>query len=148
MIEGGTAINIVAASCTVSFEFRNLAALDQDSLYRRIEAEVLGPILARTRRKFPQAQATLEQIYEYPAHDIAADADFVTKMKHIVGRNDHSKVAFGAEAGLFLRELSLPTILCGPGSIAVAHRPDEYVERSQLEACDLMIREACSVLVA
>lgn len=148
LIEGGTAINIVAASCTVTFEFRNLAALDQESLFRRIEAEVLGPILTRARRNFPEAKATFEQIYEYPAHDIPADADLVTRMKHVVGRNDHSKVAFGAEAGLFLRELGLPTVLCGPGSISVAHRPDEYVERSQLEACDRMIRKACSVLLS
>ena len=147
MIEGGTAINIVAASCTVTFEFRNLAALDQEKLFRRIEAEVRGPILARVRRKFPEAQATFEQIYEYPAHDIPADADLVTRMKHVVGRNDHGKVAFGAEAGLFLRELGLPTVLCGPGSIAVAHRPDEYIERSQLAACDAMIRKACSALL-
>jgi acetylornithine deacetylase len=63
-------------------------------------------------------------------------------MKHIVGRNDHSKVAYGAEAGLFLRELGLPTVLCGPGSISVAHRPDEYVERSQLAAADSMLRRA------
>ena len=108
---------------------------------------MLGPILARARRNFPEAQATFEQIYEYPAHDIAADADLVTRMKHVVGRNDHSKVAFGAEAGLFRRELRLPTVLCGPGSISVAHRPDEYVERSQLEACDRMIRKACATLL-
>jgi acetylornithine deacetylase len=146
IIAGGTAINIVAASCTVTFEFRNLAALDQESVFRRIESEVLGPILARARRRFPQAQAVFERIYEYPAHDIAADADLVTRMKHIVGRNDHSKVAFGAEAGLFQRELGLPTVLCGPGSIVVAHRADEYVERSQLEACDRMIRKACATL--
>ncbi len=148
MIEGGTAINIVAASCCVTFEFRNLAALDQESLFRRIEAHVLGTILVRSRRNFPEAQVTFEQIYEYPAHDIAADDAFVTAMKHIVGRNDHGKVAFGTEAGLFLRELELPTVLCGPGSITVAHRSDEYVERSQLEACDTMIRTACSVILA
>lgn len=148
MIEGGAAINIVPASCTVTFEFRNLAALDQESLFRRIEAHVLGSILERARRNFPDAQAGFEQIYEYPAHDIAADAELVTGMKHIVGRNDHSKVAFGTEAGLFLRELGLATVVCGPGSISVAHRPDEYVERSQLSACDLMIRKACSTFLS
>ena len=63
-------------------------------------------------------------------------------VKDIVGRNDHSKVAYGAEAGLFLRELGLPTVLCGPGSISVAHRPDEFVERIQLAAADLMLRRA------
>lgn len=147
MISGGTAINIVPAAATVTFEFRNLAEVDQEAIYQRIEREVFDRILPALRQKFPGAEARFEPIYEYPAHAIAADHPLVVTMKHIVGRNDHSKVAFGAEAGLFLRELGLPTVLCGPGAIAVAHRPDEYVERSQLAQCDRMIREVAQRLL-
>ncbi|TDE34930.1 acetylornithine deacetylase [Antarcticimicrobium sediminis] len=142
MIQGGTAINIVPADATVTFEFRNLLEVDQQEIFDRIEGEVFSRILPEAQQRFPGASATFEQIYEYPAHAINANAPLVSAMKHIVGRNDHSKVAFGAEAGLFLRELGLPTVLCGPGSISVAHRPDEYVERSQLAKADAMLRRA------
>jgi acetylornithine deacetylase len=142
LIQGGTAINIVPADAVVTFEFRNLMEVDQQAIFDRIESEVMHRILPQARLRFAGATARFEQIYEYPAHAIDAEAPLVTAMKHIVGRNDHSKVAYGAEAGLFLRQLGLPTVLCGPGSIAVAHRPDEYVERSQLAAADAMLRKA------
>ena len=148
LISGGTAINIVPATATVTFEFRNLAEVDQEPIFRRIEAEVFERILPALRLNFSRAEAQFELIYEYPAHYIAAENPLVTTMKHVVGCNDHSKVAFGAEAGLFLRELGLPTVLCGPGTISVAHRPDEYVDRSQLLACDRMIREAARSLLS
>jgi acetylornithine deacetylase len=145
-IEGGTAINIVPSSAAVTFEFRNLLEVDQEAIFKKIEAEVFDRILPEARERFAEAAASFEQIYEYPAHAIEHDAPLVTTMKRIVGRNDHSKVAFGAEAGLFLRELGIPTVLCGPGSIVVAHRPDEYVERTQLEASDRMILESVRAL--
>lgn len=141
-IEGGTAINIVPAHATVTFEFRNLLEVDQEAIFNKIEAEVLERILPDAKERFDGAEAWFEQIYEYPAHAIEPEASIVTTMKNIVGRNDHSKVAYGAEAGLFRRELGIPTVLCGPGSISVAHRPDEFVDQSQLEACDRMLREA------
>ena len=142
LIEGGAAINIVPADATVTFEFRNLMEVDQQAIFDRIEREVTERIVPDARRRFPDASARFEQVYEYPAHAIDAAAPLVTAMKHIVERNDHSKVAYGAEAGLFLRELGLATVLCGPGAISVAHRPDEYVERSQLAAADTMLRRA------
>lgn len=144
-IDGGTAINIVPSDASVTFEFRNLAEVDQQAIFDRIEAEVRTRILPQAQARYPAATARFEQIYEYPAHAISAEAPLVVAMKHIVGRNDHSKVAFGAEAGLILREWGLATVLCGPGSITVAHRPDEYVERSQLAAADVMVRRAAQV---
>lgn len=144
-IDGGTAINIVPSDASVTFEFRNLAEVDQQAIFDRIEAEVRTRILPQAQARYPAATARFEQIYEYPAHAISAEAPLVVAMKHIVGRNDHSKVAFGAEAGLFLRKWGLATVLCGPGSITVAHRPDEYVERSQLAAADVMVRRAAQV---
>ncbi len=141
LIHGGTAINIVPSTCDVTFEFRNLAEVDQEGIFCRIEEHALGQILPQMRSRHPAAAIRFERIYEYPAHAIAADDPLVARMKHLVGRNDHSKVAFGTEAGLFLRELGLPTVVCGPGAIGVAHKPDEYVERSQLAACDDLLRK-------
>ena len=57
----------------------------------------------------------------------------------LTGRNDRIKVAFGTEAGLFTRDLGVPTVVCGPGSMAQGHKPDEYVSLDQLAACDAML---------
>src|SRR3546814_4987387 len=48
--------------------------------------------------------------------------------KRLAGRNDHGKVAFGTEAGLFQTRVGIPTVICGPGRIAQAHKPNEYIE--------------------
>lgn len=143
LIEGGTAVNIVPKSCSFVFEFRNLIEVDQDGLFAQIEAYARDTLLLSMRKVHPAADIRFEPIYEYPAHAIGGGDLLVTEVKGLVGRNDHSKVAFGAEAGLFLRELGLPTVLCGPGAIAVAHKPDEYVTRSDLDACDAFLRKLC-----
>ena len=146
LIEGGAAINIVPARCSFVFEFRNLLEVDQSDIFARIDDFANGTVLPEMRRVHPGAEIRFEEIYEYPAHAIEAHDPFVTMMKYLVGRNDSSKVAFGAEAGLFRRELGIPTVLCGPGAIAVAHKPDEYVASDQLDACDRFIAELAAKL--
>ena len=68
-------------------------------------------------------------------------------MKALAGRNDHAKVAFGTEAGLFHTRANIPTVVCGPGDIAQAHTWDEFIDLEQLElGTDLyarMIEEWC-----
>ncbi len=147
LIEGGAAINIVPASCSFVFEFRNLLEVDQSGIFARIDDFAIAAILPEMRRVYPGAGIRFEQIYEYPAHSIDSQDPFVTTMKSLAGRNDNSKVAFGAEAGLFRRELGIPTVLCGPGAIAVAHKPDEYVDLEQLRACDRFIAALAAHLV-
>jgi acetylornithine deacetylase len=139
VIEGGSAVNIVPDRCSFIFEFRNLIEVDQEAIYQEIRHHALEVLLPRMREIHPGADIRFEPFYAYPAHAIAAEHPFVTEVKALVGRNSHSKVAYGAEAGLFLSELGLPTVLCGPGSITEAHRPDEYVEQSQLDACDAFL---------
>ena len=60
-------------------------------------------------------------------------------VKSLTGANDTIKVAFGTEGGLFSRDLGTPTIVCGPGSMAQGHRPDEFVSAEQLRRCDDML---------
>jgi acetylornithine deacetylase len=143
MIEGGSAINVVPNRCSFVFECRNLPTVDQDELFSRIERYCEEQVLPRMRRIWDGASITFEPIYEYPAHEIATDHRLTALMSRITGRNSYGKVAFGTEAGLFQRELRVPTIICGPGDIAVAHKPDEFVEQSQLDMCDRVLRALC-----
>jgi acetylornithine deacetylase len=136
LIEGGTAINIVPNACQFQFEFRNLPATEQDVIAERVFGYARDTLLPQMCAVDPACDIRFEQVYEYPAHAIEGDHPLVTRMKWAVGSNNQAKVAFGTEAGLFQRDLGVPTVVCGPGYIDVAHRPDEYVEQSQLDRCD------------
>ena len=57
----------------------------------------------------------------------------------LTGGNSTGKITFGTEGGLFEKELGVPAVVCGPGNIAVAHKPDEYVSEAQLAACGAML---------
>ena len=71
------------------------------------------------------------------------DDEAVTLAKALAGQNSHAKVAFGTEAGLFQRDAQIPCVVCGPGSIEQAHKPDEYIGLDQLAAgCAFMERLA------
>jgi acetylornithine deacetylase len=75
----------------------------------------------------------------YPALDTPPDAEVVAFAKALVGDDSHFKVAFGTEGGLFHETLSIPTVVCGPGSMDQGHKPDEFVALDQLAAADAMM---------
>ena len=83
----------------------------------------------------PACGFTFEELSLVPGLDTPADAAVTVLAKHLAGRNDHAKVAYGTEAGLF-HEIGIPTVVVGPGSIEQAHKPDEYVEAIELTKSD------------
>lgn len=139
LIQGGTAVNIVPKECDVTFEFRHLLGVDPDAIAKKIEDYIGGEILSRMRERHPGADIAMEKIYAYPALDTQADHPTVRLVKSLVGRNDDGKVAFGTEAGFFSQRLGIPTVVCGPGSITQAHKPDEYVTTEQIARCQAFL---------
>ncbi|MDN5551431.1 MAG: M20/M25/M40 family metallo-hydrolase, partial [Brevibacterium sp.] len=67
-----------------------------------------------------------------------ADADIVSLAGQWGGVVSDDKVTYGTEAGLF-SNAGIPTVVCGPGDIAQAHAPDEYIELEQIAACEAFI---------
>ena len=136
VIQGGTALNIVPDQCWFDLELRYVPAeqphIVLGELYRFAESTLLPEMQAI----HPDCSIRFEQIFSYPALDTMADAPIVGFAKHLAGRNSHKKVAYGAEAGLFQQKGGLPTVLIGPGHIAQAHQPDEFIEISQLAECE------------
>jgi acetylornithine deacetylase len=139
-IQGGTAINIVPKACSLTFEFRNIAEAAPDAIFGRIAAYAEEKLLPEMRQRAPEASIRFELIYDYPAFGIDASHPLVTRIKNAVSHNGHGKVAYGTEAGLFQRDLGVPTVVCGPGSINVAHKPDESILPEQLALCDAALR--------
>lgn len=139
VIHGGTAINIVPRDCDFIFEFRHLAGTDPDAVKAKIDAFVQSKLLPRMRAVSPGAGIVLEPVYAYPALDMPGDHPAVQLVKALAERNDDGKVAFGTEGGLFKQQLGIPTVVCGPGSIAQAHKPDEFVAIDQVARCETFV---------
>lgn len=135
VIRGGTALNIVPNECTVDFEIRHLRADDPSHLMARITDAAMA-----ISGKYPDGCGIrIEEVNRYPGLDTPPDAEIVQFMKSLTGANSTTKVAFGTEAGLFDAVLGVPAIVCGPGSMAQGHKPDEFISRAQMDKCDRML---------
>ncbi|MES2816486.1 MAG: acetylornithine deacetylase [Pseudomonadota bacterium] len=137
-MQGGVQVNIVPNHATLDFEIRSLAGEDVAGLIRRLEVEAEA-IIAPQRTEFPEAAIRVERLWDYPGLGTPADAEVVRFVKGLTGANGTIKVAFGTEGGLFDARLGIPTVICGPGSMAQGHKPDEFVSVEQVERCRAML---------
>lgn len=135
VMHGGAKLNIVPAACTIDFEFRALPDQDADALVERVRSFVRDTIEPLMTSVDADTGIEIELTAAYPGLDTNEDADIVRLAEGWSGTKGSSKVAFGTEGGLFARS-GTPTAIIGPGSIQQAHKPDEFVEIEQLEACD------------
>lgn len=133
-IDGGKALNIVPNLCTMEFEFRNLPGDDPDLLLEQLRerAEVL---VREARQLSGVADIEIEVMNEYPALETHPSVEAV-RMLHAFAEpgTQHIKVSYGTEGGLFAGRLNVPVVVCGPGSIEQAHKPDEFIDESQMDA--------------
>ncbi|PHN79035.1 acetylornithine deacetylase [Pseudomonas syringae] len=133
-IDGGKALNIVPNLCTMEFEFRNLPGDNPDLLLEQLRerAEVL---VREARQLSGVADIEIEVMNEYPALETHPSVEAV-RMLHAFAEpgTQHIKVSYGTEGGLFAGRLNVPVVVCGPGSIEQAHKPDEFIDESQMDA--------------
>lgn len=133
-MSGGVQVNIVPNHAVLDFEIRSLAGEDVAGLIARLEAEAEA-IVAPLRGEFPEAAIRVERLWDYPGLGTPSDGEVVRFVKGLTGANGTIKVAFGTEGGLFDARLGVPTVICGPGSMAQGHKPDEWVSVEQVERC-------------
>jgi acetylornithine deacetylase len=139
-IEGGNAINTVPAECRFAFEFRNLPTLDPEPIFKRIEAYATDTLLPQMQREHPNAAIEFSKIAAAPGLDASEQAAITQLVRALTANQEKRKVAYGTEAGLFALA-GVPSIVCGPGNIEQAHKPNEYVELDQLIACENFLRK-------
>ncbi|MDX8516627.1 acetylornithine deacetylase [Mesorhizobium dulcispinae] len=144
-INAGVALNIVPNLCEVDFEIRNVAADDAADILDRLSIAA-ARIAADAASIAPEAAIDIEITNTYPGLDTPATSEAVAFVKSLTGANDTMKVAFGTEGGLFSRDLGTPAVVCGPGSMAQGHKPDEFVSIEQLQRCDEMLDRLLSRL--
>ncbi len=139
IVQGGTALNIVPKDCHFDFEFRHIAEDDPERLFAEVKGFAEEKLLPEMRRNFAGAGFSWRELSRIPGLATRDDAEIVELAKALSGSNSTGKVAFATEAGLF-QEIDIPTIICGPGSIDQAHKPDEFVSLDQVAQCEAFMR--------
>ncbi len=140
-VRGGTALNIVPNECSFDFEIRHLPEHEIDPLIDTIQGYARDKLEPTMRLKNPDCGIDFTELFGYPALFTAPDAPVVAFVRSLLEYDRAvEQISFGSEAGLFSRRIGIPAVVCGPGSILQAHRPDEYVSIEQLETCRTMLR--------
>jgi acetylornithine deacetylase len=137
VIRGGTVLNIVPARCDLELEIRNLPEENAAEIVAGLRADAAA--IARSVSCDDGVGIDLEVTNEYPPLDTPSDSEVVVLAAALTGEQDRIKLGFGSEGGLFSQRLGIPTVVCGPGSIDQAHKPDEFIESEQLRRCDAMM---------
>lgn len=131
-ISGGTAENITAKECTFGMGFRVVPGEDKDkwgAAYLKKVAEVEKQMQAVV----PQTYIKVTPKFDVPGLQPEKDGEAEMLVRQITGDNASHKVSYGTEAGQF-QDAGYSAVICGPGDIAQAHQPNEYVEVAQFEA--------------
>ncbi|MDC0725293.1 acetylornithine deacetylase [Phytobacter diazotrophicus] len=139
LIQGGRALNIVPADCTFDFEVRTLPQDDAQEVARELESYAQRELLPTMRAVNRDAAIRFYPISSYPGLYTAAQSAAARLVAHLTGSEKFSTVAFGTEGGLF-HQSGIPSVICGPGSMAQGHKPDEFITIEQLNACDALLR--------
>jgi acetylornithine deacetylase len=130
-VDGGTASNILARSCTFVWDLRTPPHVDPDVIEQRFMAEA-ARVDAAIKARAPEGGVIVRRRSNTPAMAPALDSAAEALSRALTGDNGLIAAAYAAEGGLF-QGAGLPAVICGPGSILQAHQPDEWIEISQLD---------------
>ena len=139
-IQGGIAVNTIPDLCEFAYEFRNLPGMSVEGIQAQVEAYVRDELLPKMQREYADARIEIESGASAPALEASEEAAITQLVRALTSDQDKRKVAYGTEAGLF-HNAGIPTVVCGPGSIEQAHKPNEFVEIEQLDACERFLRK-------
>jgi acetylornithine deacetylase len=146
VIRGGTALNIVPRDCAFEFEIRHLPFDDPQAFFADVQrfAETFVPGM---RAVDPATYIEFDSLSALPGFDTDGDSAIAALGRACNGTHDLGKVSFGSEASLF-DAAAIPAVLCGPGHIAQAHQPDEWIGLDQLARCEAFMRRLADRLCA
>ena len=134
LIRGGIAANIVPKDCEFAFDMRTLPGASPDALFQEIRT-FAGALTREMQAVDPQSGIDLIWASQTVGL-VASEADAIVRWAMQLSHNDTvGKVSYGTEAGLF-QQMGVPSVICGPGDIAEAHRPNEFVALEQLAQCE------------
>lgn len=133
-IQGGTAHNITAVDCEFVFEVRALPGVRAALIAQQVRDYCTQVLLPPMRTVSAECDIRVDEIVDAPGLDERQNIHLSQRIMPLCGCLAPSRVSFGTEAGM-LQDVGVPTVVCGPGQIRVAHQPDEFVEIEQLSRC-------------
>lgn len=137
-LNGGKAHNVIPETASVDWEFRPVQESDFTFVKARIEDYVTNVLLPAMQAVNPNASINTEILGEVAGLEPASVNEARDIVMKLTGSNGADVVPFGTEAGIFA-SLGMSAVICGPGSIEQAHKPDEFVEVAQLQSCLKML---------
>ena len=138
-IRGGTILNIIPERCEFTMEWRTIPGDDAARHVERMKQFVADAIEPAMRAVSAKAGFDFEVLTTMPGLSLDPSHALTDIVKQLTGSNSAGKVSYGTEGG-FYQGAGIATIICGPGHIAQAHQPDEWVAQEQLDTCDAFIR--------
>ena len=133
-IEGGGQLNIIPEHCHFDFEFRTLPGETPDHYQAVVERFAEEQLLPAMRAIAPEAAIGFAELIAYPGLAPAPASPFRSLVEALAEPAPVGKVAYGTDGGI-IAQAGIPTLVCGPGDMNVAHKPGEYVELAQLDRC-------------
>jgi acetylornithine deacetylase len=138
LIDGGTARNITPGSCKFTWMFRSVPATDPDEITARFRTFAEKQVLPAMKEVSADADIVTTQTSDVPSLNAPDGSEAVSLALKLAGQNETFAVSYGTEGGLF--ELAgYSSVVIGPGDIAQAHAPDEFIEESELEKCSAFL---------
>ena len=134
-IRGGTAHNIVPRDCEFQFEFRYLPGADPQALIGEIESYARSVLEPEMKRVDADTAIEIRARVDVPGLEIEEHHKLAALVRALARNAAIGHVAYATEAGLF-QQAGIPSIICGPGSIEQAHRPNEFVTFDQIALCE------------
>jgi acetylornithine deacetylase len=138
-IRGGTILNIIPERCEFTMEWRTIPGDEAARHVERMKQFVADAIEPAMRAVSAKAGFDFEVLTTMPGLSLDPSHALTDIVKQLTGSNSAGKVSYGTEGG-FYQGAGIATIICGPGHIAQAHQPDEWIAQDQLDACDTFIR--------
>ena len=138
-VAGGTALNIIAKECTFVWEYRLVPGDSEGEIIDRFEAYARDTLLPRMQAISEVAEIATEERARVRPLVPEDGSPAETLVLALARKNSCGAVSYGTEAGIF-QDAGMPSVICGPGSIRQAHKPDEFIALSEVEACTAFMR--------
>lgn len=136
---GGSILNIIPEHASFRMEWRVIPGDDAMAGLERLRHHVATAIEPAMHAVDPSTGFTITPSDWLPGLALDAGHPLASMVRQLTGSNSTGYVSYGTEAGLY-EAAGIPSIVCGPGDIAQAHTPDEWIAESQLAACDTFLR--------
>jgi acetylornithine deacetylase len=139
LISGGSATNIIPGNCEFVFEVRYLPQFLTENFRSQIENYINDELLPAMKKTYSDAAIYLDRVSDASGFTAMEDTKITRIVRAVTGIKERFKVSYSTEASIF-QDAHIPTIICGPGDIEQAHRPNEFISIEQLKLCENVLR--------